>query len=342
LDRNGLDFAVGVSSTTKTTTVTATPSTSLGSASSSSTARQSTTTGGSQTATSSTSRAVGDAGPVPLDAGPVDDAGPAVDDATADVVIVVPDASGDPCSGGWLGIPSDGGNSSTNAGGLFGRVTFAVSAGNQVTALHTALTAPTLPPAMPPPMGSLELFPSLQPNPLSVAPSVADLGAIQATLSWGPTCVPSSPKNAYGGWWASADYIDNALAGSSVCQGGDGMDVKAGDVLAFDLVLQGTVWSETITDGRTGHSVSFDIDVEGVPEVFPTFAIAPNGQSPVSDVVFTSTTISMALPEPTACQPTLRGPNDAFSAPSASPDGQTCCLAHIVLRAAGVPATTTF
>jgi len=120
------------------------------------------------------------------------------------------------------------------------------------------------------------------------------------------------------------------------------MDIKAGDDLAIDLVLQGTVWSENLMDLRNDHSVDFEIDVEGVPEIFPTFAIAPNGQSPMSDVVFTGTTITLASPEPNACQPVLRGPTDAFSAPSASPDGQTCCLSHIVLRAQGVPATTTF
>jgi hypothetical protein len=349
LDRNGLDFAVGL--TTTTTANTTTPGVSVGSGSTSSTSVQSTahstTTGGSPSASTSTSSAVSDAGPGSLDAGDAGDSGQDADasqggdDATADVV-VIPDASSDPCSGGWIGIGSDGGNSSTNVGALYGRVNFSLSAGNQVTALHTTLTAPTLPPAMPPPMGSLELFASLMPNPLSAAPSVADMGAIQPTLSWGPTCVPSSPKNAYADWWASGDYVDNLLAGSSVCQGGNGMAVKAGDDLAIDLVLQGTVWSETLTDGRNDHSVTFDIDVEGLPEVFPTFAIATNGQSPVSDIVFTSTTITLASPEPNACQPALRGPNDAFSAPSASADGQTCCVSHIVLRALGVPATTTF
>jgi len=143
-------------------------------------------------------------------------------------------------------------------------------------------------------------------------------------------------------WWASADYVNNAIGDSSVCQGGDGMDVKAGDDLAIDVVLQGMNWSETITDSRNSRNVSFDVDVQGEPEIFPTFAIATNGQSPVSDIVFTSTTITLASPEPTACQPTLRGPNDAFSAPSASTDGRTCCLSHIVLRAMGVPATTSF
>jgi hypothetical protein len=247
------------------------------------------------------------------------------------------DSGSDPCSGGWLGVPSDGGNSATSDGVVYGRVVFSVGAGNGVTGLHTTLTVPDEPSSM----GSLEVFPSLMPNPLAPAPSAADLGAIQPTLAWGPTCLPSSPNNAYSAWSASGDYIDNALV-TSVCQGGDGMDVKPGDDLAIDLVLQGTVWGETITNPRNGRTVTFDVDVEGEPEVFPTFAIAPNGQSPVSDIVFSATTITMASSEPTACQPTLRGPTDSFSTPMASPDGQTCCIAHIVLRSLGVQATTSF
>lgn len=331
LERNGLDFRIGDDTTSTSGTHTANRSSSSISRPSSG----STSSAGSASSTQATSGGSSSGGSVASDGGSVEDAGSANVDATTDAASS--DSGVDPCNGGWVGVPSDGGNSSTTEGVFFGRVVFSIGAGNGVTGLHTTLTVPDEPPAM----GSLEVFPSLAPNPLSPAPNLADLGTVQPTLAWGPTCLPSSPNNAYAAWSASGDYIDNALA-SSVCQGGDGMDVKVGDDLAIDLALQGTGWNESITNSRNGRTVTFDIDVEGQPEVFPTFEIASNAQSPVSDIVFTSTTITMAASEPGACQPTLRGPDDSFSTPTASLDGRTCCISHVVLRALGVPATTSF
>jgi len=54
------------------------------------------------------------------------------------------------------------------------------------------------------------------------------------------------------------------------------------------------------------------------------FVIEDDGQAPVSDVIFTSTTVTFASSQSSACQPQVRGTNDYFSAPQASSDGLHC------------------
>lgn len=196
-------------------------------------------------------------------------------------------------------------------------------------------------PDQPPASGSLELTASLLPDSLAPGAMPANLGAIQPTLSWGPTCAAGGPHNDYASWRASGQYVNASGMGPAACQLGPSMDAKVGDTLEFDLALEGTVWTETITDDRSTHAVTFTIDLGGQPEVFPTFAIDANGQSPDADVIFGPTTFTLAEPEPTACQPSVRGPTDSFSTPAASASGTRCCLSYIVLRAQGVPATTT-
>ena len=85
---------------------------------------------------------------------------------------------------------------------------------------------------------------------------------------------------------------------------------------------------------------TFELDMDGQAQDWAIFTIESDGSEPVSDVVFTGTTLTFAAPDSAACQPNTRGPDDYFSAPQSSTDGKSCCVSKIILRAKGVAATT--
>jgi hypothetical protein len=169
-------------------------------------------------------------------------------------------------------------------------------------------------------------------------------GVLQPVLTWGGSCAPGSPQSSTGkNWWISAQYV-NTLGSDPKhkgCYGGDVMKVEVGDQLLIDMSLSGTLWKQSVTEKANQKSVDFDFDLANQPQRWALFEIeAPTSTKPAADVVFTDTVITLAKPEPKACQPSARGTTDYFSAPIASPDGMTCCIARLVLRAQGVAATT--
>jgi hypothetical protein len=118
--------------------------------------------------------------------------------------------------------------------------------------------------------------------------------------------------------------------------------VDPGDVLDTSILLDGTVWSQYVFDRQTGEEIRYDIDMAGQAQSWALFEIERPGSSqnkPSHDIVFTSTVLTFANPSPEACEPTERGPEDYFAPPQSSPDGTTCCISKIILRAPGVPAT---
>jgi hypothetical protein len=247
------------------------------------------------------------------------------------------------CSGGTSYLASDATGSRAQVTG-YGFIDFVTSAKNPIVALDTTLTVPAKPPAS----GTLFLWPGLQPD----GPGSMDLpinnGVLQPVLTWGPTCAPNAPNgDAYGSWWISAQYVNTYIAMTSPdyadyggCHGGPGMDVGVGDSLNLSMTLNGTSWIQTVTDAQNGQSVTYTIDMMGQEQDIAEFDIEEYSQMPLSDVVFTSTTLTFASSQPSACQPETRGTNDYFSAPEASSDGLHCCIQKLILRAQGVAATS--
>jgi hypothetical protein len=188
--------------------------------------------------------------------------------------------------------------------------------------------------------GTLFLWPGLQPGGANYEP--IDNGVLQPVLTWGPTCAPNSPKDAYASWWVSAQYVNTfgKYAGYTGCAGGDGMNVQTGDALQMVVTLSGSVWHQTVTDTNAQHSVSYDIDMLGQAQNSAEFVIEMYTEPPAADVVFTATTVTFENPEPASCQPSTRGMNDFFTNPHASADGKQCSIDRIVLRAQDVPATS--
>ncbi|MGD0674873.1 MAG: hypothetical protein ABSC94_05605 [Polyangiaceae bacterium] len=219
----------------------------------------------------------------------------------------------------------------------YGTVEFSASTKTQIVGLETTLTVP----ATPPPSGTLFLWPGLQPLGGGQNYDPIGNGVLQSVLTWGGTCAPTAP-NTYASWWISGQYVNTygSYAGYTGCHGGQGMDVQVGDALRITMTVQGTVWNQVVADQQTGRTATFNIDMLGQAQDWALFIIEEHGQNPVSDVVFTSTTLTFADADPSACQPSARGTNDYFSAPVTSIDGTQCCVSRIILRAQGVAATS--
>jgi hypothetical protein len=252
----------------------------------------------------------------------------------------VPDA--DPCAGGTTYEASTSARTTTSGYGWV-LLTAPTNSNNQVVEFRTVLSVPATPPAS----GTLFLWPGLQPIHASTNFSVLDNGVLQPVLTWGPTCAPGSPAQSYKSWWTSGQYVNTNIASSSPnysayhdCHGGPGMAVAVGDDLDLVFALQGTSWTQTVTNRRTSQSVSYVIDLLGQGQNMAEFVIEEYSSTPVSDVIFTSSVITFASPAKTACQPAQRGVDDYFSAPRASADGLRCCIDKVILRAEGVAATS--
>ena len=246
-------------------------------------------------------------------------------------------AASSTCAGGATGRASDAtGGMGTPVNG-YGDVEFNISTQTQIVGLHTTLTVPAKPPAS----GTLFLWPGLQPLPGGKNYNPIGNGVLQPVLTWGGTCAPTAP-NSYASWWISAQYVNTygSDQGHTGCHGGQGMDVAVGDPLDIAMTLSGTVWNQTVVDRQTGTMATFDFDMDGQAQNWGIFMIESDGSEPISDVVFTSTTLTLAAADSAGCQPSTRGQDDYFAAPKSSTDGKTCCVSKIILRANGVAATT--
>ncbi len=240
------------------------------------------------------------------------------------------------CSGGWTGHASDDTPSPTPVSG-YGGVQIKIPTATQILSLHTVLTVPS----KPLPSGTLFLWPGLQPLPGSKNFNPIGNGVLQPVLTWGGTCAPTAPES-YANWWISAQYVNTyaKYMGHTGCNGGTGMTVAVGDSLDITMTLQGTTWHQVVVDTQTGEQVFYDIDMLGQAQDWAIFSIEGYSSKPVTDVVFTSTKITLAAPESSACQPSVRGQNDYFATPMTSSDGLQCCVSRIILRGQGVAATT--
>ena len=220
----------------------------------------------------------------------------------------------------------------------YGEVDFQAATSNSIVSLETTLTVPAVPSSS----STLFIWPGLEALPGGANYDPIGVGVLQPVLTWGTSCAPASPA-APSGWWISGEYVnpytsDTAYSG---CFGGNVIDVQVGDPLDITMSLQGTVWKQTVMDRHSGQTANYQIDMMGQAQDWALFKIeVPTQTEPTSDIVFTSTVLTFAAPDPTACQPNTRGPNDYFAAPRSSPDGKKCCVSRIILRAQGVAATT--
>jgi len=121
------------------------------------------------------------------------------------------------------------------------------------------------------------------------------------------------------------------------CYGGSIMSVAVADSLRITMTLTGTVWRQTVLDKESGLGVAFNEDLMGQSQNRAGFAIEEYSSAPVSDVVFTDTTITFAYPQ-SNCTLGESGLTDFVSTAQPSADGMQCFIPKMVLRAAGVSA----
>jgi hypothetical protein len=244
-----------------------------------------------------------------------------------------PDACGDV---GWIGAASD--QVALRPRG-YGSVQLAIPTDNEIVRMQTTLHVPAKPAAS----GTLFLWPGLQPLPGGRDFAPIGNGVLQPVLTWGATCARGAP-NDHSAWWIAGHYVNMSgrERGRRGCLGGAGMTVDVGDELQIELARNADgPWSQRVHDVQQGARVDYVIDLGAQAQNWAIFHIElPTRTKPAGDVVFTDTVIELARPAPEACQPSVRGANDYFTAPHASRDGRLCCIERIVLRASGVAATT--
>ena len=216
-----------------------------------------------------------------------------------------------------------------------GSVEFDVNPSTAVTDFQTTLTVPAAPAAL----GTLFLWPGLQPGGANFEP--IDNGVLQPVLTWGPSCAPGVQPADYSTWWVSGQYVNTygKDPGYTGCLGGNVLSVAPADALQLDFSLQGNTWTQTIVNVRTQKSVSYAIDMRGQAQNRLLFVIEAYGSAPLGDVIFTNTTFSVAQADDSACVVAHRGKRDAVLGIKRSPNGRVCSVDKVVLRAAGVPAT---
>lgn len=249
-------------------------------------------------------------------------------------------ANGDassPCAGGPVG-PASGAVGETARVSRYGMVQFNGSLSTHFIELKTTLTVPAAP------LGrdTLYVWPGLEPWPGGDNYDPIGQGVLQPVLTWGTSCGTYAPRNPRG-WWISPQYVNPFTREPDYywCRGGTAIDVNVGAELDITMTLNGTVWTQVVVDRQTGQRTTFDMDMAGQAQNWALFQYElATSNRPVADGVFTSTVLTSADPDPAACRPSVRGPNDYISPPQLSPDGTKCCISRIVVRAQGVAATS--
>ena len=214
----------------------------------------------------------------------------------------------------------------------YGTVMFWAKSPHQIVRLQTTMVVPPKPPAT----GTLFLWPGIQPDGANFLP--IDNGVLQPVLTWGPSCAPGTQPREYSSWWISGQYVNTfgSLAGYTGCDGGPIMSVNVCDSLSMDMELSGTVWTQTVTDLQTSRTVTYALDMQSQAQNLAYFVIEEYSSAPVSEVIFTDTTLTFDTPDAADCKVNTRGKTDYVSTPVASGDGLQCSIQQIILRAQGI------
>ena len=180
---------------------------------------------------------------------------------------------------------------------------FHASARNEIVELQATLVVP---PRLPN-VGTVFLWPGLQPDPDGRDFLPINNGVLQSVLTWGNSCAPpwEDQPITHSSWWISAQYVNDygCVPGFTGCQGGKIMPVEPGDRLRIRFQLSGTEWSQSILDDRTGQEVTFAFDLKGQAQTYAIFAIETNEEAIApSVVVFEDVALRFRHPDRAACK----------------------------------------
>lgn len=231
------------------------------------------------------------------------------------------------------------GNVTPGRVGGAGLVEFDVSVPNVFTRLRTTMAVP----AEPPPSGQIFLWAGIQPMTNGMDFQPIGNGALMSVLAWGPLCAPDAPVS-YSTWWAAPMYsnISSSDPQYAGCHSGKVLSARPKELLDIETHIEGTMWFQRVVNRDTLEASDHRMDLKDQEQGRAFFDIElQTSNKPTEDVIFTNTVLSMDMPDPSACEPVMRGMNDFASKPRVSADGKHCCIDRIVLRAPRVMATTT-
>ncbi|KAJ3237577.1 hypothetical protein HDU81_009273 [Chytriomyces hyalinus] len=229
--------------------------------------------------------------------------------------------------------------------------------GNTYTSLECRMTVPPVP--VRPAAGKDATYfywPGLQTNQYAPNYNPIGFGVLQPVLTYGKACTPNQPAGAsvYRGWFISAQYVNpkGTETGYKGCQGGNMMDVAAGDTLMMSMVLQGTTWVQTVTrvgvacsgpgsgvSTPDGCQVSYALDMRGQGQNRAEIVLELYFNAVVTDnVLFSDIRLVAAKPEPAGsvafCNSLSRlQANEACSGMALSQDGLTCTISSCLFTA---------
>jgi hypothetical protein len=267
----------------------------------------------------------GDAGVAPSDSGAAGDAGDAATGGTGG-------PGTDPtsvCAGGKVGMDSK--NSTfrdmTSSRNLALTI-YTVNPPNRIVSFTTTLLVPKTPAQR----STLFIWPGLQ-HRGGADPARIGNGVLQPVLTWGPSCSRQASSN-YTNWGIAGMYVNisTSAAGPTGCASGDGLTANPGERLDLGFTLNGTAWTQTITNLTSMKKVDFTFDLKGQDQNMAIWDIeTPASSRPAEDTIFEKSVVTMAEPV-TSCQPSIAAKVDYFSAPVLSPDGLHCCFEQVILK----------
>ncbi|CAM4267459.1 hypothetical protein NONI108955_17900 [Nocardia ninae] len=214
------------------------------------------------------------------------------------------------------------------------RVYFKIPVANEFVRMQTRFTVPPKPARV----GTMFLWPGLEPREGGRNYYPIGLGVLQPVLTWGPACAPVQQPPTYSTWWISGQYVnvysnDPRYRG---CHSGRAMSVQVGEVLEMDIALdQSTgLWTQTIT-GQAG-SVRYSINLRKQAQNMALFAIEPWDNARLANrLVFSDTTLTFRDEAAQSClnpELTYTGTGGTISPPTV--DGRRC---HIDTVTVNVP-----
>jgi len=219
-----------------------------------------------------------------------------------------------------------------------GMVTFQGSSTINLSSLTTTLTVPAKPASG---VGTVFLWPGIEPNSAASNYLPINTGVLQPVLTWGSSCAPVTQPTVYSTWWISAQYVNTSgtVSGLTGCTTGSEMSVNVGDTLNISMTVSGNVWTQTVTDVQTGKSVSFQTNLTGQAQNTALFtAEILNSALAPKTTLFTNTTLTYTNPGSTLydiCVPVSVRSNDTVSAPTISSNGTKCSYAQILITGTG-------
>lgn len=266
----------------------------------------------------------GDAGSEKLgDAGALRDAGDGISGGAG------PTNSASVCSGGKVGMDSERSTTRNLANARNLAITvYEVKPPNRIVSFKTTMVVPKTPTQR----STLFIWPGLQ-HRGGADPARIGNGVLQPVLTWGPSCSRTASNSRYENWMIAAMYVNlGGAAGPSGCASGEGLQAEVGARLFIDMSLNGTAWSQSITNLADKKKVDFTFDLKGQDQNWAIWDIeTPGAARPAEDTIFEDSVITAAQPL-TSCEPTYAAEVDYFSAPVLSPDGLHCCIDKIILK----------